>query len=373
MASWLSRATGAFRKPAPPAPEPYSVRCDCGGTVTGIRVSGPQKPACSSCGRPVFVLPVNVYPAAVRKPAKPAPPVESSPMAAVSTATVRERAGRDARSGSSSGMKSGRAAAAVEDKPVPVPDGILLETRSRLLTPFRLVVFIILLIGTFTIWGIWHRQQVNAARANVMVANEAGMKALEEGDFVVASRELSRARDAVDLLQRTDAEANSIRRHCREAVAGQHLASSFEFLADYAAQSRRGNGRLAARDRNTWLILDATISNPEGAEPAIVDMPLQFEGMRFRIEVDSAIVKAAAQHEQATGKARVLFAAQISEIRAPTAGDSDAVLVLNGKSAFLWTNLNTYSALGYFEERPEALQLTQDLLARQLEFVQGAP
>lgn len=371
MASWLSRATDAFRKSPPAEPEPYSVRCDCGGTLTGIRASGPQKPACSGCGRQVFVLPENVYPAAVRKPA---PPAAASPVTASSTATTRERGGQDAGSVASPSTKPGRHATAVQEKPVPpVPEGILLESRARILTPFRSIVIVIGLIGSITVWGIWHRQQVDSAKANVLVANEAGMKALHDGDFATASRELSRARAAVDLLQRTDAEANTIRRHCREAVAGQQLASSFEILQDFAGQSKRGKPKLAARDRNAWLIVDAIISNPEGTGPAIVDMPVQFEGMRFRVEVDSTLVKAAARREQSGGKARVLFAAQMSEIRLPTAKDPDAVLVLNGATAFLWTTLETYTALGYGEERPEALQLTRDLLSRQLGQVEVTP
>ena len=62
MADWLSRATDAFRKQAPPAPETYEVGCDCGMRLCGERTSAAQRPACPTCGCRVFVLPANVYP-----------------------------------------------------------------------------------------------------------------------------------------------------------------------------------------------------------------------------------------------------------------------------------------------------------------------
>lgn len=223
------------------------------------------------------------------------------------------------------------------------------------------------MVGVITGWGLWYRNQVESAKASVLAANEAGMKALREGDFSTAARELTRARDAVELLDRTDQESNTIRRHAREAIAGHGLSNAglFDLLDVYAADSRQGKSRFGTLHRNSWLILDATIGNPEATnQPCFVDMPLVLKDMKFRIEVDSAVIRTAAKAE---GTARVIFAAQMSEIRAPAGKEHEAVLVLNGKSAFLWTDLQTYTALGYAEDRPEDLQATQDLLNRQLE------
>ena len=62
---------------------------------------------------------------------------------------------------------------------------------------------IVVLMGTIaflTAWGLWHRQRIETAKASVQAASEAGMAALKDGNFAMAARELSRARDAVDLL-----------------------------------------------------------------------------------------------------------------------------------------------------------------------------
>lgn len=362
MANWLSRATEGFRKPPPPPPEPYNVRCDCGGTVAGDRVAAAQRPSCPICGRQVFVLPANVYPVAVR-PKKPKPPAaeslaEDDESAATATATKPDRR---------------QAESAKKSTPPPEPKGILLKSETRLVTPFRAIVVAITIVGSLTLWGLWQRSRIESAKASVLAANEAGMRALNEGDFATAARELTRARKAVDLLHRTDAEANTIRRHCREAVAGNELSDTglFEILAEYGTTA--GKSKLATRHRDRWVLLDTVIIEPEQANgPCVLDMPLLFDDGKYRVELDSALVREAALESQAGGDARVLFAAQLSEILPPSDKDGVATVVLNGKTAFLWTTLETYKSLGYVETREEQLQATRDLIARQLELSETA-
>lgn len=376
MASWLSRATDAFRKPPPPLPEPFHIKCDCGGVVTGERAAAALRPSCPACGRPVFVLPISVYPAAVR-PKKPAPGAAARGNVDESS-SARERGSHEATavapsassvSSMKTGAVSGRKQPATLDQPPRVqPPGILLETRTRILTPFRLVALAIVMIGILTGWGLWRRHRIESAKANVVAATEQGMKAFHDGDFATAARELTRARDAVELLQRTDPESVSIRRYAREAIAGAQLSTSglFELLADYATQSPQPNPRFEAA-RRSWLLVDTVIANPDADGPSLLDMPVLIDDRQFRIEIDSEAVKTAARRAQSTGSPRVVFAAQPAEIRAPTDNQSDAVLVLNGKTAFLWTTFEAYRGLGYVENQEEELQLTRDLLARQLE------
>lgn len=194
------------------------------------------------------------------------------------------------------------------------------------------------------------------------------MQALKEGDFGTAARELSRARDAVDVLRRTDDEANNIRRNCREAVVGHGLSHSnlFDVLSEYATDSKRGHVRFNSVHRNAWLIFDASVIVPEGkTAPCVIDMPLILDEMKFRVEIDSPALRRFAK--QSEGATRVIFAAQMANVRVPDEKEGPAVLVLDGKTAFLWTTLETYQALGYAESRPEDLAATQDLLSTQLE------
>lgn len=366
MAGWLNRATDAFRKPAPPSPEPFSVRCDCGGTVEGIRVSAAQKPGCPDCGTPVFVLPANVYPVPV-KPIKretppPLPQGESSPTSKNTNPSSKSRT-------------PSKETLPTKPPPLPqiAPEGILDETPTRIVTPFRLIVTLIGTIAFLTGWGLWHRQRIETAKAGVQAASEAGMAALKDGNFAMAARELSRARDAVDLLGRTDAESHSIRRHCREAVAGYELSGSslFELLAAFATDVSTGKlkgTRSLSRSRDSWLLIDAIVANPNDvSQPCRLDIPLTFDGLRFRVEVDSALIRQSAKREQSNGVARVIFAAQMIEIRHGTSHDAESVLVLNGKTAFLWTSFETYAALGYTEDQADEIEATRKLLAGQLE------
>lgn len=355
MANWLSRATDAFRKPPPPAPEPYSIRCDCGRTVAGNRVPAAQRPSCPGCGRQVFILPVNVYPVSKKK--KPKPPVETESTPEVVDAAPKTR-------------KPDRPQPPSSSKPVPEPQGILLESKTRLLTPFRLIVAAIAVIGSLTGWGLWHRHRIESAKTIVQAAQEAGMKALQAGDFAVAARELGRARDAVDLLGRTDPDAKSIRRNSREATAANDLSdfSLFDVLSEFA-QSKS----FASRQRSRWILLDAAVINPDQSQGACeLDMPLLLDGMSFRIEIDSKLVREAARQSQEAGLARVIFAAQISDIRLPADKEPTARVVLDGKSAFLWTTLETYGALGFGEDREEQLRVTRQLLDRQLELSEAS-
>lgn len=237
-----------------------------------------------------------------------------------------------------------------------------------------MIVAAISLVLAITAWGLWHRHAVESAKSQVAAANETGMNALRDGDFTTAAANLVRARDAVDLLGRTDPEANAIRRNCREAVAGSELSTSglFELLADFASEPRSGGSKFASLHRGKWLLLDVNIANPEDTGlPSEVDMPLLIDDMNFRVVVDSPLVRKAAQRESANGPARVIFAAPMSALRAASDGSREGVLELNGKLAFLWTSLETYTALGYQENRAEDLTATQDILARQLEQTEG--
>ncbi|MGV2338666.1 MAG UNVERIFIED_CONTAM: hypothetical protein LVR18_33170 [Planctomycetaceae bacterium] len=50
-------------------PTPFELPCDCGHNVAGIRRPRIQIALCSACGKSLFVLPLNVYPATRRQSA----------------------------------------------------------------------------------------------------------------------------------------------------------------------------------------------------------------------------------------------------------------------------------------------------------------
>lgn len=65
--SRLRRASARLRgTAATEIPVPFSVACQCGQQISGIRLSTSQQISCSRCDAIVYVLPVNVYPATER-------------------------------------------------------------------------------------------------------------------------------------------------------------------------------------------------------------------------------------------------------------------------------------------------------------------
>ncbi len=371
MTNWLSRATGALRTQAPPAPEPYEVGCDCGGRVIGERTTAAQRPPCPSCGCRVFVLPANVYPRSV-KAAAPVTPVRDQP-------TKTARKGRESTAPEASSKSPHAAkdrAKSVEAAPLVTATGIALDARTKLFTPLRLIVLAMLAVCGLTGWGLIHRQKIETAKAIVAKATEEGMRAIREGDFVGAARDLERAREAVDLLKRTDAEAQSVRQLCREAIAARGLAndSLLELIHKSLADIRPGvieAQRFDGLYRDSWVLFDATLLvSGDAKQPSLVDLGIAHHGRPVRIETNSNLIRHAAQQASADSLGRVIFAAKLSRLTPAHDAQTDAVLKLDDESLFLWGTFETYEALGYTEDDAELQRHTRELLERQRELMQ---
>ena len=370
MAGWLSRATDAFRKETPPAPDPYEVGCDCGGRVTGERSRTAQRLPCPSCGRLVFVLPANVYPRPVKPVSKKAAPKSATAKSAVKDRVVVPEAVVSKSPSSDKAKVEQDEAASHNDR-----SGIALEAREKRLTPFRLTVTAIVVVCGLTGWGLWHRQRIETAKSLVAQATEAGLQALQDRDFTTAARELERARNAIDLLQRTDAEAQAVRRLCREALAARGLAHDalLELLRESLADIKPGDKeatRFNGLYRGAWVLFDATALVPDDStQPCTLDMPVFYRGQLVRIEANFAALRQAARQTAVGEPARVIFAAQLERLTPASDAQSAAVLTLKDQTAFLWTNHDNYAALGYHEDDAEELKATQALLERQLDAI----
>jgi len=380
MAGWLSRATSLFQQ-TPPPPEPFEVECDCGGKVTGQRSSSYQRPACSICERPVFVLPINVYPAVKpksvpKKSAKtPTDDVTGSLAPKMRTAVADEQA--DAEPGSSkrrprpktSDERVGQSQAVAESLLIPEP-------REPLMTPLRLVTAAIVIISALTVGGLWHRQRIETAKVTALQAADAGRAAIEENDFVKASQELERARNAVDLLGKTDRSANEIRRLSREVSTLVKLEPNplTDFLAETLSSAKRDAGgalSLSPLDQGAWIIFDASVTPASnGSNRFVIDAPMWFPQAIVQIEIESPVLAKLPRSDDARDLPRVIFAAQVDRLSAPAGDPQTAVLTLNGKTAFLWTAYETLVAAGFRASDSETEQQIRSLLEKQLEMRQ---
>ncbi|MEI8019169.1 MAG: hypothetical protein WCH39_13280 [Schlesneria sp.] len=374
MAGWLSRTTSLFQKPLPPPPEPFEVECDCGGKVVGQRAGNYQKPTCPNCSRPVFVLPLNVYPRPLPKPS----PKSTSPKKggeSRGTQTSANTVVQDIPALNPTKPASGKKPDAGRATPTAIPaePELLREPRSPIFTPLRLVAAAILVVSIFTVRGLMNRHRIETAKATVAASADKGMVAIKEGDFATAAKELEKARLAVDLLGRKDQTADDIRRNSREATAIANFAASSltEFLEETLANARPGQSeplRMASLDKNAWVLFDATvIPTGEGGNLLTVDSPVFLKSAFVEIEIDSPVIGKFARSTESGENPRVIFAAQLEQVSAPKGEPPKAVLTLNGKTAFLWTSYAAYSAIGYRPHDEESEQQTKGLLERQLE------
>ena len=375
MANWLSRAKSLFQKPPPP-PEPYEVECDCGGKVVGQRNKTYQKPNCTACGRPIFVLPLNVYPRPTpkSKPKKSSEIGGNSISAKISANTVAGIVPPPIPAGGTTPAKPAPVQVVVEQSVV--EPSMLREPSRPVVTPLRLIVTAVILMTAVMVGGLWHRHRIETAKSNVARAADAGMAALHEKDFGKASHELETARAAVDVIGRTDAAANDIRRFSREAKAIFNLAtSSLTDLIQSALFSLVPQKSVPAKtislERGSWVIFDANIlPASEGKNRYMIDAPMLFPEATVRIEIESPAFKHLRLRDDSGDAVRVIFASQLGELASPTGEPPIAVLTLNGKSAFLWTSYETFSAAGYRPIDVENEQQTRAVLEHQWELQQ---
>lgn len=379
MAGWLSRATAVFRAAPPAPPQTYDIVCDCGASLHGERRSQPQRFPCSSCGRMTFVLPNNIYPktskATAKKTASKSPPApkwkdgeteEIRNSVETEEITVRGPKGAKPRSGGKD--KRGKEEA---PKPAP-PQGIAVDQRVKLFTPFRALVGAMAVVVALTGWSLVQRWQSEAAQSAANKATDAGLKALEEGDFPTAAKELGIARAAVDRLKRSDERSQLVRRAEREAAAAHGLATVplmsilRESIEDFSA-TKQESARFESLYRSQWLLFDANLDVPlDGALPISVDLPLIIEGLEVHVEVASPDLRAVLSTLPEDAPKRALFAAPMKRFKVAKGDTPLAVMTLDGETLVLWTDPETLKLLTQVNETAEESQATRAILDRQL-------
>jgi hypothetical protein len=368
MSGWLTKASEALSRGAAPEPEPFEIVCLCGQLHRGLRQDHAQRVVCQSCGHACFVLPADAYPQSASKQRK------------------RRSAG-----------KAAKPAANVAARPVhptdvsiadPPTDSVsstaapLYGPRKKLLTPLRLVM--LCLVGAVFFTGLWvvHRRGLDEAELTLTAAQESGLAALREGDFIAAARELEIACDALDLLGRDNRAARDIRRLRNEATAAGYLASASLYdIARHAEDMHKSDeddawkNYFEAHFRDSWLILDTYVAlapehdpveheaaddadsgrkaeTPQVRAPYLIDYPLLIGERPAELELPTPLFEPLAIGKEPR---RVIFAAQLEFYRPE--GDR-WVVGLRPDTAFLWSDLGNYKALG-FSDDPHVAQVLE--------------
>ena len=392
--------TGGFQ--APPPPQPFSLACPCGGTVSGTRGESEREEPCPDCGEMHFVLPADVYPAPQTAPAKaPRKP---------------KRAGRTAATPAKPAEKSSEPPAN-DAKPAPaaptvpsVPVGTRWRAAARKqVTPLRAIAAGLALVVGGTVWWSVVQSRRSAAQLALAELPPVAAEALAEGRFAEAAERFETLAGAYATLDRDDdPPARAARQRAREATAAAGLASQTPAeIARQAALARTPVDRTewsALYDglcRGRWVILDvyaARVSPPDprgplsragaagknrGAESDEPDgdgppeprvellYPMLVPGARARVIGDPDLPGDLAVGDDPR---RVLLAARYGDcVRVPEPGGKATwELRLEPGSAFLWTGADTLAAVGFDLTGPEGEEL-RALLARQADAVGLAP
>jgi hypothetical protein len=320
MSGWLSRAVGVFGGRPAAQPQPFDIRCPCGGRVAGERTDSSQLLGCPGCRQMLLVLPATVYPLP-KRPTPPGPKPEATTSSAPETAppaeegsarSLRKRrrgqaaadapgpdvgASPEARSNASPASSSAQApppgAAGLSPTVAPgrstgVPTDRRAERkaanarfaaavaawRKKTFTPVRLVVAAVLLCLSGTGYWLRLRQEFQQAERVVTESSRLAELAVASRSWGEAADLYGRVESALDRLQRDDPPARRLRQWSRETQALTNLLPTT--LADLVEEA--ANGDWEARGLNwsevfrsshadQWVLLESTLPALEESTP----------------------------------------------------------------------------------------------------------
>lgn len=370
MAGWFSRMTRGAEGPEA-EPVEYSVVCGCGNSLKGTRSRKMQVAVCRKCASQVCVLPVSPYPrpklrAPKKKPVKPylkplrelnsdeielVTPVPTSRR--TGSKTTPKPANRPGKTGSKSTFKPKWKSSRPDEKPLDSPDEFVPNVpRAKIVTPLRLIS--LGMIGVIFLAGWWtlHRRAVHNAALTFADTARSGRAALAKYDYDAANEQFQKAVKALDLLGREDREARQIRQLARETTASNGLSSTslFELISESRQTKTMSPGdwlqALTRTYRGTWFLFDTNALQFDsnggkaqwkfllplmpGEDPILVRGDLSKWG---KLLGDKPPI-------------HVVFAGQVEEIIPTAQGVNGWEIVLNGDTLVLWTDADTYRALG---------------------------
>lgn len=358
MVSWLAKTTQLLqrRREPPEPPPPYEVACSCGHQVTGTRKSTYQSVTCHRCGNVLFVLPVDVYPKPKPKKVPPsAPPVADPPPQTKTAASPSVPAHA---SGPQTAAQTAPTAARPGSPPAPpvsekltAVDVVTVETRGRLLNRFRLIVLAIATVMGGTGYFVYQSRLTDQALVSLPGHIEAGAAALRAGDVLKAAEEYRQAAWAVDRLRRGDAESMAVRQKANELGAIVHLSSvSLLEICDQARHAKKEGAekwveKFNEQYRGAWVVVEGDVAQERG--PDGIGEPV----VRFPYPIDSAPTVFNVRLKglaPMTGKVggHLIFAGQLVSLMKEGTTNPLWIIRLNEETAFLWSNVDTYQALG---------------------------
>ncbi|NOX54686.1 MAG: hypothetical protein GXP27_09655 [Planctomycetes bacterium] len=368
MAKWREKATHLLNRSAQQEPVPFELLCPCGETIRGTRRSRCQRVLCKSCGEPFFILPISVYPPPVRRKKRKTGSSAPAGLPQVLTdVTGRVRQfGRAARRRTSEAAKSWWTRS--------------IESLQRALTPFRLIMFSVVVVVAGT--GYWLHRSRARERAEVQFkqAVQLGEQALRNGDLLEAHQAFAQAVAALDVIGRDDQLARVTRQRYRECQAASRLCPKtlFELVTEADTVHRKqGDSAWQAemKGRFAWVVLHTRVRRSSGEkeeEHFIVDYPLMVGGRPVELIADLDVFRqldwSALANKQSSADERgveLIFAAELQACRLLDGKSEHWAIVFEPRSGFLWSDYANYCTLGFRAIDAQSEQHVKELLSWQ--------
>lgn len=368
---------------------PYSVRCDCGEDVTGIRRASWIEAECPQCYQSVFILPVNCYPSTDSVPSEVLDgSLSKRIVAAVNELLPGQKSDSSRNATPAKSVKSPpNKGSAVEETPeqsasprsqsesarprLQFPRIDVARILRRTFTPFRLLM--LAMISVLSLTGYWMiiQSRLENAQQSWLTATEKASELLKEGDLLALETALNDAVTAGHILGKSDEEWRSTLNLLYETRAVNNLASRNLLNAFYDAYNQDNKLVPRAEDRVTdvinsgYFVIDSWLMPGEG-DTFLVEFPATPGLHSIRMHLPFPAIK---NLLTTAPDGRILFAARFHDVK-PPGTTNDWHLLADPESFVLLTSEIHCEAIGLTVQTDPQISA---LLNHQQTFVQTSP
>ena len=387
---------------------PFSLACDCGNPIAGIRRASYQIATCSACDSGIYVLPVNVYPTTKRvrsevlagsmgsrlsvilrelavgeresdsdvQRTKASAASASRTGSGVAETAEPETSGGDTTT-TARGIRSRKSRKLTPQAAAPVAEPILIAAPvvrvprppltvvlKRTFTPFRLLMLSAMVLITVTAWWMVTQRRMEEARKIWRREMDAAQKAFESEDLSALHDSLSRAVNAATTLNRDDDDSRRAFSLLQQTRAVQNLSSTdlISLLASCVTERGIPDPKKAATVaealRGSWFALECSLK--PSVEGLTVDLPLVVNSVPVTISISSDLLQGAVA---AFPQSPLLFVASIDNC---VVRGNELHLRLSGDTSTLITTPFHAELLGFTAANAPGLDA---LLDRQTKFL----
>jgi hypothetical protein len=271
-------------------PAQFSIKCECGSLVSGMRGKSWQQSTCSECHTILYLLPTNVYPTTdsvvndviggtfsqrLRVVLSEALPRRKRKASEKSTSSPNQEATRTG-SGKKLETTAGRGVTVKSPRwripKISLPRINPVEIARRTFTPIRLLILGMLLAVGMTSYWLYHRNQVDAADRVWREAQDAIPQLVAAGDFQALQQTLTNATDAGRLTGQEGPEWRRTVNLFEETLAVTNIC--YDTLPELLSEKAVLEASAVAAVMDQYFVIDGYI-DPDGDDAGsfIVDIP----------------------------------------------------------------------------------------------------